>query len=241
MNRFKITLITLVASICLTAAAIGQQKLLKKSWIKTSIEELRQNTSGPDTSYLRYEFGNSVILYGFEPGWHSFAMAFHAKGNALTLGFDQWTIETLTDSTLTIFLPGFRRMKFSAEDHLRARVQDLVQIGEYNGKPVFKATQIITPRYKKHNPLIDDLRKQDRSGDYNIRKAGIFQMSFIVTDEGKIEEPKIIKSVAPGYDAGIIKELLKTSRHWSPAMFKGQPIQTLMMFEIIFLDSLEQN
>ena len=65
-------------------------------------------------------------------------------------------------------------------------------------------------------------------------------MSFIVTDEGKIEDPEILKSVAPGFDDGIIKELLKTSKRWTPAMFNGKPIQSLMIFKIKFLDSLNQ-
>jgi hypothetical protein len=49
-------------------------------------------------------------------------------------------------------------------------------------------------------------------------------MSFIVTDEGKIEDPKRLKGVATGFDKNIIKELLKTSKRWSPAMFKNRPI-----------------
>ena len=113
-----------------------------------------------------------------------------------------------------------------------------MQIGEYNGKPLYKANRIITPRYKKPNQLIDDI-KIDRD-TYNNRTAGIFLMSFVVTDEGKIEDPKIIKGVASGYDASTIKKLLKTSKQWHPATLKGLPIQTLMIFEIKFFDSLNQ-
>jgi hypothetical protein len=219
---------------------IGQEKLLKKSWIKHSIEDF-STRQPPDTSYLRYTFENSQVLFGFEPAWHEIAMPFSIKRNLLTIGFDRWTIEALTDSTLTIFLPGFRRMRFYEENYLLTKDQDIVQIGEYKGKPLYKANEMITPRYKKTNPLIDDIKKQDRSDDYNIRKAGIFLMSFIVTDEGKIEDPKIIKGVAFGFDANLIKELLKTSTQWYPATIKGRPIQTLMTFEIKFLDSLDQH
>jgi hypothetical protein len=235
----KVTALTLL----ITASVFcnitnAQERLLKKSWIKVSIEEFSKKVETPDTTYLRYVFDNSIVLFGFEPSTHGLQLPFSRKGNTLTLGFDQWTIETLTDSTLTIFLPGFRRMKFFAEDYLQTKAGYLEQIGEYQGKPLYKTNKIITPRYKNPNGLINDVKKYDRADDYNIRKAGIFQMSFIVTDEGKIEQPKIIKSVAPGFDDGIIKELLKTSKHWTPAMFRGQPIQTLMMFEIKFLDSL---
>jgi len=220
--------------------SIAQEKLLKRSWIKRSIQEFSKLQQNTDSTYLRYTFENSHLLIAFEPAWHYTTMPFSVKRDKLTLGFDQWTIEELTDSTLIIFLPGFRRISFHAEDYLRTIDQAIVQVGEFNGKPVYKATEIITPRYKKPNALINDINKQDRADDYNIRNEGIFLMSFIVTDEGKIEDPKIIKSVAAGYDAGIVKELRKTSKQWHPATLKGRPIQTLMVFEIKFLNSLDQ-
>lgn len=220
--------------------SVAQETLLSRSWIKASIEEFNREPQQPDTVYIRYVFEKSGVLFGFEPSWHDMEMPFSLKGNALTIGFDQWTVETVTDSTLTIFLPGFRRMSFVAEDYLRTKDEYLIQIGEHNGKPLYKANRIVTPRYKKPYALINDVKKQDRSDDYNIRKAGTFLMSFIVTDEGKIEDPKILKGVAAGFDKSIIKELLKTSKRWSPATFKGRPIQTRMVFQIKFLDSLDK-
>jgi hypothetical protein len=222
-----------------SGTSYAQKSLLNKSWIKVSIEDFRTEKGEPDTTYLRYMFDNSTLTYGFEPFSNYMQTSFTRKGNTLKLGFDQWTIETLTDSTLTIFLPGFRRMHFFAEDYLQTK-ETLSQIGEHDGKPLYKTTRIITPRYKSPTGLLDDIHKQDRSDDYNIRKAGTFQMSFIVTDEGKIEDPKILKSVAPGFDDGIMKALLKTSKRWTPAMFNGKPIQSLLIFEIKFLDSLRQ-
>lgn len=237
LKRFRLVMIFLIL---FCTVSIAQEKLLKKSWIKHSIQEFSRQQQDPDSTYLRYTFEHSQILFGFDPGWHSMTMPFSVKRNLLTLGVDQWTIEELTDSTLTIFLSGFRRISFYSEDYLRTLDQDISQIGQHNGKPLYKANQIITPRYKRPVPLINDIKKQDRTDDYNIRKAGIFLMSFIVTDEGKIEDPKILKGVASGFDASIIKELLKTSKQWDPATLKGRPIQTLMMFEIEFLDSLDQ-
>jgi hypothetical protein len=220
--------------------SVAQKSLLNRSWIKASVEEFNRKPQESDTSYIRYVFDKSVVLYGFEPGWHAMQMPFSLKGDVLTIGFDQWTVETLTDSTLAIFLDGFRRMNFVAEDHLRTKHEYLEQIGEHNGKPLYKANRIVTPRYKKPYPLINDVKKQDRSDDYNIRKAGTFLMSFIVTEEGKIEDPKILNGVAAGFDKNIIKELLNTSKRWSPATFRGQPIQARMVLEIRFLDSLQQ-
>lgn len=235
----KVTGIILLVTGAFYSTTFAQKSLLNKSWIKESIEDFSKEKDEPDTSYLRYVFENSTITYGFEPFSNFMQTPCSRKGNKLTLGFDQWTIESLTDSTLTIFLPGFRRIKFFAEDYLQ-RKENLLQIGEYEGKPLYKTSRIITPRYKNPKGLINDIKKQDRTDDYNIRKAGTFLMSFIVTDEGKIEDPKILKSVAPGFDDGIIKELLKTSKRWTPAMFRGKPVQSLMIFEIKFLDSLNQ-
>src|SRR5688572_14468401 len=135
LKRFALVLIVLIS---FYKVSIAQEKLLKKSWIKHSIEEFSRQQQDLDTAYLRYVFGNSEVLFGFEPGWHNLAMPYSVKKNLLTLGFDQWTIETLTDSTLTIFLAGFRRMNFYAEEYLRTKDQDLVQIGEHNGKPLYK-------------------------------------------------------------------------------------------------------
>src|SRR5688572_5134687 len=104
LKRFFALILIFVISFC--KVSIAQEKLLKKSWIKHSIQEFNKQRQDSDTTYLRYAFDNSQVLFGFDPGWHSMAMPFSVKGNMLTLGFDQWTIEELTDSTLTIFLSG---------------------------------------------------------------------------------------------------------------------------------------
>jgi hypothetical protein len=236
----KKSIIVFVLTSLLVWPGLAQEKLLRKSWIKSSIEQLNRKATEPDTNYLRYTFENTVVLYGFEPGWNSMQMPFSIKGKTLTLGFDHWTIETLTDSTLTIFLNGFRRMHFVAETHLQNNERSLVEIGEHNGKPLYKANRSITPRYMKPNALADDILKQDRSDDYNIRTAGIFMMSFIVDEKGKIQAPQVIRSVAEGYDKNVIRELIKTSKHWKPAIFRGQPVQTRVIFEVQFLDSFKR-
>jgi hypothetical protein len=65
-------------------------------------------------------------------------------------------------------------------------------------------------------------------------------MSFIVTSDGRVAEPKILTSVSEEYDKGIVNELLKTSKRWTPAMLRGEPVHTLVFFEIKFLDSLNR-
>lgn len=225
--------------IACSAAVFSQQKLLKKSWINISIEEFRDSDPLPDTTYLRYEFDNTHLNFSFDPGWNnSMQLPWSLRGKALTLGYDTWTIEHLSDTALTIYLKGYRRMKFIAEEYLTRFDEYLEPIGEHNGKPLYKANRVVTPRYKKNNPLGDDIRKQDLTDDYNIRKARTFLMSFIITEDGRVENPKILKGIIEGYDNGVVEELLKT--RWRPAIHKGKAVQTLMYYEVKFLDSLIQ-
>jgi|GEM_PF-4972362 len=218
----------------------GQLKLLKRAWIKHAFEEFQMNFNS-DSLYLRYTFNSNNLLIAFEPESESTVLPYSLIKNKLTISYDEWLVETLTDSTLTIFLPGFRRIYFYSEEYLRSKQKDLVQVGEYNGQPVFKPTPIVTPRYRKDHRLGNDIHKQDRSEDYQLRKAGVFIMTFIVTAEGEIKEPKIIQGVAPGYDEGVIRELLKTSKKWEPARLNGVPVHTLVRHEVKFLDSIRQH
>jgi hypothetical protein len=62
--------------------------------------------------------------------------------------------------------------------------------------------------------------------------------TFIVTEEGKVENVIVRKGITGGFDAAVTKQLLKTSKNWTPAHFKGKPVQTEMMYEIKYLDAL---
>jgi hypothetical protein len=234
-------LLLLTPLLVLVHCSLAQNKLLKRSWIKYSIEDFTGKPQEPDTAYLRYDFDNTALSIGFEPGWNSLQMSWAATGKVLTYGFGDWKIETLSDTTLTLFQSGFRRMKFYAEEYLNERDGKLEEIGEFNGKPLYRTNRLVTPRYNSAKSLAEDVRKQDLGEDYNIRKAITFLMSFVVTDKGDIKDPKILKPTAEGYDKGIVNELMKSSRKWTAAKYKGQPVQTLMYLEIRFLDSLTQN
>jgi hypothetical protein len=217
----------------------SQQKLIQKSWIKTSVEELRETDPEPDTAYLRYEFDNTEVKISFHPGWNDYQQTWATKGNKLKIGFATWKIEQLTDSSLTLVSYGFRRMNFLAENYLNQKEEYLHQIGEFNGKPVYQGNHYISPRYKKNN-LDEDLRKQSLD-DYNIHNARTFLMSFIVTEKGEIEDVKILKGIVEGYDKMLVEQLIKTSRDWRPAMYKNKPIQTQLFYKIVFLDSIVEH
>ncbi len=235
MHSLRLILIS-VTLLTIPTLGTAQSDLLKKSWIAVYVEEFRQ-TSEPqsDTAYIRYIFGKGNVLVGLEPAWHMIQLPYSVNKNKLTIGFSDWKIEELTDSTLTIFQAGFRRMKFIPEEPFRNDPSFLIQIGEHNGKPLYKANQVITPRYKKPNQLTQDIKTPGDSGDYNTRAGGVFLMTFIVTETGEIEDPKVIKGLNKAHDDDYVKGLLKTSKHWDPAIFQGKPVQTRMVLEIEFV------
>jgi hypothetical protein len=233
MNALRLTVAALFFTINFSTA---QSNLLKKSWIVVFVEQFRPTkVLQSDTAYIRYTFGNGDLLVGFEPAWHSFELPYSINKNRLIISGKEWKIEELTDSTQTIFQRGFSRMKFIPEEPFRNDPAFLIQIGEYNGKPLYKANQVITPRYKKPNQLTSDIKTPGDSGDYNTRAGGTLLMTFIVTETGEIENPTVIKGLNKAYDDDYVKGLLKTSKHWEPAIFQGKPVQTRMVLEVKFL------
>ncbi len=212
------------------------QKKIQRSWIKTAVENLSDRPIKPDTMYTRYTFGKTALNISFYPGWDDFKQTWAVSGNHVTIGFDTFVIEALNDTTLVIALDGFRRIMFLAEDYLSQQDKNLIPLGEYNGKPLYKANQYITPRFTGKVAFRDLIQKNTEG--YNIKKASYFLATFIVTEEGKVENVKVIKGITEGFDREITKQLLNTSKDWKPAYFRGRPIQTEMFYDIKYLDAL---
>jgi hypothetical protein len=231
------TLILLSLSTFLSLASLGQaQKMIQRDWIKVSIENLSNHEVGPDTLYTRYSFSRSVLYISLCPGLNDYTQTWAMSGNNLTIGFDTYQIEVLNDTALTISLDGFRRMTFLSEEHLSSNDEHLKTLGQYNEKPLFKANHYITPRYNGKGSFREYVHKNLEG--YNIKKASYFMATFIVTEEGKVENVIVRKGITGGFDAAVTKQLLKTSKNWTPAHFKGKPVQTEMMYEIKYLDAL---
>jgi hypothetical protein len=231
----KRTLIFTLLFLLLIQTFAQNQKLIQRSWVKTSIENLSANPTDPDTLYTRYTFDKNSLKISFYPGWDSYKQTWAVNDKELVIGYDHYKIETLNDSVLVFSLEGFRRFMFMAEEYLSRQEKYLVPVGEYKGKPLFKANDYITPRYSGKESLRDYIQKN--VGGYNIKKASYFLATFIITGEGKVENIKIVKGITEGFDKEIIKQLLKTSKNWRPAYFAGKPIQTEMSYDIKYLDS----
>ncbi len=219
----------------LTSSA-QNRKLLQRDWIKTSIENLSGREAGPDTLYTRYSFGKSKVDISFYPGWNEFSQDWSINGSNLTIGFDTYQVETLNDSVLTISLAGFRRVNLLSEKLLASKEENLVSIGQYNGKPLYRANDFISPRYKGKGSFRS--RIQANLEGYHIQKATYFLATFIITEEGKVENVIIRNGITHGFDAEVKRQLEKTSKDWKPAQFKGSPVQVEMAYEIKYLGGL---
>jgi hypothetical protein len=232
----RLTFICTILSLLSFEAFAQHQKKIQRSWIKTSVENLSDRPVKPDTLYTRYTFGKTALNISFYPGWDTFKQTWAVSGNHVTIGFDTYVIETLTDTSLVIALDGFRRISFLAEDYLSGQDKNLVSLGEYNGKPLYKANRYVTPRFTGKAAFRDLIQKNTEG--YNIKKASYFLATFVVTEEGKVENVQVIKGITEGFDREITKQLLNTSKDWKPAYFRGKPIQTQMYYDIKYLDSL---
>jgi hypothetical protein len=211
------------------------RKTLMKSWIKREIYDLSKNQRVDDTTYIRYTFSKNVVYICFSPGWNDNQHPWNLSGNQLTIGISTYTVENLTDSTLTIFIPGFRRIILDDEEYLTRKAENLQVVDQLNGEPVYQATKYVTPRFKVEN--FRRTIEQNLEG-YNIRKATIFIASFIVKKDGTVDKVQVIEGITSGFDAEVCKQLIKTSKKWKPAVYNGQPVQTQMTYTIKYLDSI---
>ena len=208
-----------------------------KSWIKRESFTLPDNIRVEDTLYTRFFFRSNTVDIAFYPGWidNAFPQDWQLSGDQLRIGLTTYTIEELTDSTLIIASPGFRRVVLDDEKRLSQRPENLHAIGVFNNEPLYEGNRFITPRYKK-----DGFRKfieQNLEG-YNIKKATTFTASFVVKKDGTVDSVQIIKGISDGFNAEVIRQLKKTSKDWTPAVYGGQPIQTQMLYTIKYLDSI---
>lgn len=201
-----------------------------------AVENLSDREITPDTLYTRYTFDKSKLYISFYPGWDDHQQEWSTNQDYLTIGFDTYHIEELTDTSLIIKLDGFRKFSFLAEDYLSNQDKYLDSIGLYNGKVLYRANNFITPRYQKRKALSELLQRN--TGGYNIKKANRFLLTFIVTENGEIENIKVIDGITYGFDKEIVKQLQSTSKDWKAAKYKSKAVQTEMYYEIKYLDSI---
>ena len=210
------------------------KKNIMRSWIKREAFDLAKNEPVDDTLYTRYSFSKNALYISFYPGWNDYRQDWSLSGDRLTIGYDTYIIESLTDSTLTISLQGFRRIVFDEESYLNRKEKPVV-VGQLGGEPVYEATRYITPRYE--NEDFQKTIKQNLVG-YNIKRAITFNASSIVKKDGTVDSVHVINGITYGFDEEVCKQLRQTSKKWKAAVYNGQPVQARMVYTIKYLDSI---
>lgn len=234
-KRFKNIVFTLFSLFISVSSFCQPEKQILKSWIKKDIYLLPENSRMEDTSYLRYAFQKGKVFISFYPAWNENQETWKMTGNKLRIGIATYTIDTLTDSTLIISIPGFRRYVLYDENYLNQMTETPSKIGEFENEPVYEANHLVTPRYNKGN-LYKLITSNLEEKGYNVREAATFIASMIIKKDGSVDNIQIIKSIYEGYDTEAIKQLKKTNKEWTPAFYKGEPIQTQITLKIRYLN-----
>lgn len=217
-----------VAFILLTLHVQGQKNNLKKSWVKVDTHDLSGTNATLDTLYTRYTFEKANVYMSFEPAWDDYILAWQAEGKDIRIDFQDYKIMELTDSSLLLEAPGFRSIRFLAEEYLISKTDLPIIVDSLNDKPVYLANRVITPRYQKGKSLSMELEKN--SHDYNIRQLATLRIDFTVDEKGTVHDIKIINGIAYGLDKAMKEAIAKTSKRWIPATHNGKSIQTRMSF-----------
>jgi len=213
-------------------------KKMQRAWIRISTEYQPGANVPPDTGYRRLTVTKNKVYFSSTPAWDSnLQQDWSLKNNILSLMVSNYKVEELTDTSLIIAEEGFSRIKFLAEEYLASRDSTLTPAGEWNNKPFYIATDLVTPRYigkEDFSKYIDDAIK-----GFSIPKKSLFKVTFIVTEDGKVENPQIVSSILDSFDAQAIAQIIKTSGKWRPASLKGKPIATRISYHIQYLDKLK--
>ena len=213
----------------------GQSKnTIKKSWIKVSADNLSGRDIAPDSLYTRYTFDKEIVYISLEPAWDDYILNWQFIETGIRIGFQNYIIKELTDSSLILEVPGFQKMRLLAEEYLINK-SELPTADTLNGRPIYLADKIITARYKKGKSLSMELEKS--SHGYNIHHLTKFRVEFVVDETGIVENIKVIDGITSGFDKAMTDAIAKTSKKWKAAVYHGKPIQTLMSFERRYINS----
>lgn len=191
-------------------------------------------TKGQDLKYVRYQFSNDDVNISFYPAWYQGNFHWSLANRELTVGFETYNLEVLTDSTLAFAKDGFRRFSFISEEKYAALNQTPDTALSINGAKVYIADNHLTPRLKKQFNITEIIKMSD----YNIRKEMIFLAKFVVTDKGKVDRVEIVKSINSGFDDQFKSLLQQTNGKWLPAILNNKPVNSQLTYTIHYLDSI---
>jgi hypothetical protein len=222
----KFVLLCLACACAHTALAQDKSKLLK-SWICVSTLHLPDSIAGPDTMYIRYTFTQDTSFISFDQRWNEHPQPWSLDSDRLKIGIVNYRVLELTDSNLVLVEPGFRVMTFRDEQLWSRDSTHLVPDGSWNNVPVYTANRWFMPRLRTNS--LNDLMHAALAG-FVFDRVQIFIVSFVVGTDGGVDDIRIVRGIKYAYDHIVVTQLEKTSGHWTPAAFQGQPIQTRMVY-----------
>jgi hypothetical protein len=206
-----------------------QKEQIQKSWIAKEFFSIEKNKIIDSTTYKRFIFIPDQVYICFSPAGHNFLQPWSLEGNRLICGKVHYIIESITDTSLVLVEPGYQRITFAEENNLNCKEGSLVQVGEYNSKPLYKQTKYTSPRYLGGSLHTLIMRNVDNAF---LEKPGTLSISYIVTETGAVENIQVLKSISDKSTKAIVAQIKSTSSSWSPATFCGKTIQVEMVYTI---------
>ena len=206
-----------------------ETKDICKHWIVLEITDLKANTipfSIARGSYRRYSFDTLGMEVCGSPLFGSIYNNWSLDGDHLKLAMAEYKIELLTDSSMVIIQPNVQRTKLVNEAYLACHGPEPKQVDTFDGKAVFEATKYLTPHCNE--PFLK-LGK-----DIEVERAATFFVAFIVTDNGEVKRIQVLEGVSKKADKQVIAAFAKSNGQWSPAIFCGKRIATLVKVKVKF-------
>lgn len=219
-----------------SAQAQDPRKLLQKSWIKVNVENLSETEMKPDTMYTRYTFSGNRMYISYNPGWDDYPMEWSVEDRYIKLGIVTYILQELTDSTFVFYQDGFRKYHLISESKF-ATLKTPDTTAPFNGETVYLADKHLTARFKNHK-IFYNLISQQISSKFQISRKSNIEVRFIVTNNGKVENVRVIQGIMEDYDQEMIRLISKTSGNWIPAQIGNQAVNCEMKYEIKYLSSI---
>lgn len=227
VKTFSIRLL-MAASLCcglLRQEAIAQDKTaLLKTWNLIRTRNRKDNAIVPNT-WLSLKVDEEKMTIEVNRNSAGVQLPYNLENDKLKAKYVTYTIESLTDSTLTLSASDDLRMFFLAEGHSPCGDSLLTKIGDWDGRPYYRATSYLMPLLSGE-PLFT--RVENAISFKRLKKKVSVSFAFIVDETGAIQGAKILRSYSPEVDAAVLAMLQKSSGKWVAPIACGVPVATAL-------------
>lgn len=203
---------------------------LQKTWTLVRTRSINGNSIVRNPLYsIRFDEMN--MYYAMQQGAHESAQPYTLANNQIKAKFTSFTIESLTDSSLTLRSSAEQNMYFIAKGRSPCGDSLLEKVGDFNGHPYYKAMPYLMPA-KIGEPLFTTI---ENALNIENRTAKIsFKISFIVDIDGSVANATMLESYSAKVDAIVLGQIQKSSGKWKAPMGCGVPVATLVTYVFQF-------